>query len=100
MKRVISATEARVNFGKLMRRVAESGETYIIERSGKPTLAVLSISEYERLSGQQEGQSWQELVARARAAIKDDLGDQELPPPAAIIQQMREEREEQLLALR
>ena len=48
----------------------------------------------------QGDESWQELVARAREAIKDDLGDRKLPPPAEIIQQMREERDEQLLALR
>jgi prevent-host-death family protein len=36
MKRTVSATQARIHFGELMRRVVESQEPIIVERGGKP----------------------------------------------------------------
>ncbi len=47
----MSATEARVHFGELMRRVVEGQEPVIVERGGKPKVVVLSVAEYERLRG-------------------------------------------------
>ena len=50
MERTISATEARVKFGELMQRVADSGETVIVERDGVPRVAILSIDSYKPVS--------------------------------------------------
>ena len=36
MSTVVSATEARVHFGELLRRVAEGRETVFVERGGQP----------------------------------------------------------------
>ena len=41
MKRVISATEARIHFGALLRQVVDSGEAVIVQRDGKPVGAGL-----------------------------------------------------------
>ena len=50
MKKTVSATEARVHFGELLRAVAEEGATYVVERSGKPQAVVISAAEYDQLS--------------------------------------------------
>lgn len=44
----MSATEARVHFGEVLRRV-QNNETIIVERGGKPKAVILSIPEYEKL---------------------------------------------------
>ena len=100
MGRVVSATEARIHFGELMRQVVENQEPIIVERGGKSHVVVLSVDEYERLlRGQQQQEDWRELVAQARAQIRAELGERELPPSEEILRQIREERDAQLLAL-
>jgi prevent-host-death family protein len=102
MKRVVTATEARIRFGELIRRVAENRESVIVERGGKPQAVVLSVSEYERLlKGQQQDQNeWKALVDSARDQIRAELGDRKLMPPEEVVTKMREERDEQLIGLR
>jgi prevent-host-death family protein len=101
MERKMSATEARIHFGELMRWVVESQEPVIVERGGEPHVVVLSVDRYESLlAGQQERDSWRELVRQAREQIRAELGDRDLTPPEEVLRQMREERDAQLLALR
>jgi prevent-host-death family protein len=101
MKRTMSATDARIRFGELMRWVVEGKQPVIVERGGKPHVVVISVDEYERLvAGRQDGTTWQDLVRQARDQIATELGDRELPPPEDVIRQMREERDAQLLAVR
>ena len=100
MGRVVSATEARIHFGELMRQAVENHETIIVERGGKPHVVVISVEEYERLLKRQQQGDWKELVHGARAQIQADLGDRTLPRPEEILDQIREGRDEQLLAMR
>jgi len=65
----MSATEARVHFGWLLRRVAECGETVIVEHRGKPKVVFVSIPEYERLTGR----------SLAEAMAHDDAADSPRP---------------------
>ncbi len=98
MKRVISATEARVHFGEVMRRVVEDGTPVVVERGGRPQVVVLSVAEYERLmAGRKPLRDWLERADAVREMIRRELGDRKLPPPEDIIRQMREERDAQLL---
>jgi prevent-host-death family protein len=99
MEQTMTATDARVRFGELMRLVTERGERVIVERAGQPQVVILSIVEYERLKAQARREGWPELVRQAREQIRAELGDRELTPPEDIIRQMREERDAQLLAL-
>jgi len=93
MERVVSATEARIHFGELMRRITEDKETVIVQHSGKPHIVLLSEAEYRRLLAAQERRAdWKELVQRSREQIRAELGERELTPPEEIIRQMREER--------
>ena len=99
MRRVVSATEARIRFGELMRQVVENQEPVIVERGGKSHVVVISIAEYERLLRGQQAEDWKALVAQARAQIQAELGERKLPPPEEILRQIREERDAQLLAV-
>jgi len=98
MERVVSATEARIRFGELMKRAVEGQETIIVERGGKPHVVVLSVEEYQRLRKRQQQDEWKELVHGARAQIEADLGGRTMPPPQEMLEQAREGRDEQLLA--
>jgi prevent-host-death family protein len=101
MERKISATDARIRFGELMRRVVENQEPIVVERSGEPHVVVISVDQYERLmAAQEEHEDWRELVRQARAQVRADLGERELPPPEEVLREIREERDEQLTPLR
>jgi prevent-host-death family protein len=100
MGRVVSATEARIRFGELMRQAVEDHETIVVERGGKSHVVVISVEEYERLLKRQQQSDWKELVHRARAQIQAELGDRTLPYPEEILDQVREGRDEQLLRMR
>ena len=101
MQRKISATDARIHFGELMRQVEEDGQPIIVEHSGSPRVVVLSVAAYERLlAGQDAQEDWRELVDRAREQIRVDLGGRELTPPETVLREMREARDGQLVDLR
>lgn len=104
MERVVSATEARIRFGELMRRVVESKEPIIVERGGKPYVVVLSIEEYNRLQAAQSREAWRETleeVLQLGARIKARRGGHPLiPPPEEVIRELREERNAHLTGLR
>ncbi|HUW08485.1 MAG TPA: type II toxin-antitoxin system Phd/YefM family antitoxin [Anaerolineae bacterium] len=100
MGRVVSATEARIRFGELMRQAVENHETIVVERGGKSHVVVMSVEEYERLLKQQQQGDWNELVQGVRAKIRSELGDRTLPRPEEILDQVREGRDGQLLRMR
>ena len=101
MKRTMSATDARIHFGELMRRVVEQQEPVIVEHSGKPHVVIVSIEAYERLQAAAEArEDWRKLASQARAQVQADLGGRTLTPPEDVLRELREERDEQLTALR
>jgi len=103
MPRVVSATEARIRFGELMRRAVEEGEAVIVARGGKPYVAILPFSEYERLKEREKERGWEETVRKilaVGAAIKAARKGEPLPPPEEVIGGMRKERDERLAGMR
>ena len=99
MERRITATEARIHFGEVMRRVVEQGERVVVERDGRPQIVLLSIAEYEQLKEPGPREDWRKLVQQSRRQVRAELDGRDLPAPEEIIRQMREERDEQLLAM-
>ena len=101
MERTVSATQARVRFGELMQRVADSGETVIVERDGVPRVAILSIDSYKHLKGEESPwEQWEANLRRLHERLRAELGDSQLPSSVEIIRTMREERDAQLASLR
>jgi prevent-host-death family protein len=47
---VVTALDARSNFGKLLRRVEDEGRSLVIEKRGSPRAVLLSIKDYMRLA--------------------------------------------------
>jgi len=47
---VVTALDARSNFGKLLRRVEAEGRSLVIEKRGTPRAVLLSIKGYVRLA--------------------------------------------------
>lgn len=101
MERVVSATEARVHFGEVMRRVVETGQPVIVEKAGEPQVVMLAIQEYERLRAAPDDRGdWLSNALTVREYIERELAGKQLPAPEDIIREMREERSEHLYDLR
>ena len=99
MARRVSATEARIRFGELMRRAVEDKEAIIVERGGKPYVVLVSVNEYNRLKRGQADSGWEELLGEIRR-VRAPLVGRPLPPPEEVIRELREERGERLTDLR
>ena len=54
MLKRVSALKARQNLGQVMNEVALRGDDYIIERAGKPLVAVVSMEKYALLETQRQ----------------------------------------------
>ena len=96
MEQVIGATEARVHFGEVMRRVVETDTPVIVERNGKAQVVILSKPAYDQMRAGQGKPDWRELVKQSRERIRAELNGRSLPPPEEIIRQMREDRDAEL----
>ncbi len=98
MEKTISATEARIHFGELIRRVKEENQAYIVERGGEPYVVVLSAEEYERLTVARTGEEWNypmRLAEESRRRARAELQGRLLPPIEETVREMREERDAQ-----
>lgn len=54
MLKKISAIKARQNLGHVMNEVALKEDEYIVERAGKPLVAIIPIDQYQRLREEKE----------------------------------------------
>jgi prevent-host-death family protein len=70
MYKKISALKARQNLGQVMNEVALKGDDYIIERAGKPLVAVIPIEKYQSL--QQEIKEFFESLSKMRANLEEE----------------------------
>ena len=103
MSRTVSATEARVRFGEVMRRAVDGGEVVFVERGGRPAVVVLSVAAYEDLRRRGDLPAGRELVERARSVrvrCARELGGRALPAPEEVLREAREERNVGLSDLR
>lgn len=100
MSRTISATDARVHFGEVLRGVTEERATYFVERSGSPVAVVISVEEYEALRREREEPyvrpSWLEDVLRVGELWSESRNGKPLDVDR-LIEEGREERDAQLL---
>ena len=54
MLKKISALKARQNLGQIMNEVSIRGDDYVIERAGKPLVAIIAMEKYQRLQEDQD----------------------------------------------
>lgn len=100
MERTVTATQARVRFGEMMRRVVEDEEAIIVERGGEPQVVLISVEQYEQFKTRYAAEpSWEVMLDEVHQLLDRELGGRELPPAEEIVRQMREERDAHLQGL-
>lgn len=70
MSKKISALKVRQNLGQVMNEVALRGDEYIIERAGKPLVAIIPIEKYRAM--QVEVDAFYENLGEMGASTKDE----------------------------
>lgn len=70
MYKKISALKVRQNLGQVMNEVALRGDEYIIERAGKPLVAMIPIEKYRSL--QEDLDKVFESLDKIRTNVKDE----------------------------
>lgn len=91
MSRTMSATEARVHFGEVLRRV-ENNETITVERGGQPKAVIISIDQYTRLRDRQRtANEWEKHLTNTRERYLREARDVHYDVEGEL-RRMREER--------
>ncbi len=99
MDRVVSATQARIHFGQLLRQ-ARAGEVVLVEHAGKPAVVILAVEEYLKLKARQQ-QDWRQTLEKiVRLNAQRQASGCDLTAPTEILRELREERDDQLQRLR
>jgi len=76
MLKTISAMQARQSLGRVMNEVALKGDDYIIERDGKPIVAVVSLDKFSVLQ-KERGEAQQLLTDIRQKMAGADSGELE-----------------------
>jgi prevent-host-death family protein len=102
----INVADARKQFSELIASVAYTGKRVLVERRGKPMVAIVSIEDLKRLEELAEDKAairQQRMAALARAAaLRQELEKNGilLSDSVELINQLREERDHELSGLR
>ena len=93
MAHVVSATEARIHFGELMRKAQH--EIIIVERDGKAEVVILSMTAFDELKSATPFSSWRGILQEAHQRIREESSGRPIPAPEEILYQIREEHDEE-----
>lgn len=104
----MSVVEARRNFSEVMARVAYKGERVVVERRGRPMMALVSVEDLRRLEELEQDVAPArarrvtalEQAEAVRARIRAERNGVVLPSSTDILDQLKEERLHELLDLR
>ncbi|MBT9537833.1 MAG: type II toxin-antitoxin system Phd/YefM family antitoxin [Nitrospirae bacterium] len=72
MLKTISAIKVRQNLGQVMNEVALKDDEYIIERAGKPLVAIIPIEQYQGMK--KERKEFFQMVDEIQKGIKKAAG--------------------------
>ena len=81
MVKKLSALKARQNLGQVMNEVSLKGDDYIIERAGKPLVAIVSMEKYQILQGEREealrglGKVWGKMKGEKPEVIEKTIDE-------------------------
>ncbi len=105
MIRLVPASQAKNQFGEVIRRVYEDEETQIIERSGMPVAAIISMNDLERFMPEKikempevamsakRKRAWKELMAILSEPGSEKYSDEEVEADALrAVQEVRHGR--------
>ncbi len=81
--RTVTATDARVHFGEMLRIVKDLGGTVIVERAGEPEAAIISMDDLRELQRHKPGsiadpRTIGERFLAMREEILAEMGDRTL----------------------
>lgn len=85
---VVGAREARQRFADLLGRVGYGGEIAIVERSGKPMVALIPVELYERLVAEREARF--QVLDRIRSKLPEIPGEEAEKDVSQAIDALRE----------
>ena len=85
---VLGAREARQHFADLLGRVGYGGEVAIVERSGKPMVAVIPVELYEQLVAEREARF--QVLDRIRSRLPEIPGEEVEKDVSQAIDALRE----------
>lgn len=81
MLKKISAMKARQNLGQIMNEVSLRGDDYIIERAGKPLVAVVSMEKFQALQKDKDaamsslGQIWEKMKDESPKTVAKTINE-------------------------
>ncbi|MCX6030164.1 MAG: type II toxin-antitoxin system prevent-host-death family antitoxin [Chloroflexi bacterium] len=104
----MNVVAARRSFSDVMARVAYTGQRVVVERKGRPMMALISIEDLRRLeelereveSPRARREAALSLAAAARDRIRFERHGVPLPNSADTLDRLREERMHELTSLR
>jgi prevent-host-death family protein len=86
MLRVVPASQAKNNFGEMIRRVYEHDEIQVVERAGLPVVGIVSMSDLQRLYPEKvkelpqvAASAKRERAAKQMQAFLGQMGTTEVP---------------------
>jgi prevent-host-death family protein len=79
MLKTVSAIKVRQNLGQLMNEVSIKADEYIVERAGKPLVAIIPIEKYLNMKGNRDAffrlYSSLQMNADISNAVDDDISE-------------------------
>ncbi len=81
MLKKISAMKARQNLGQLLNEVSIRGDSYIIERAGKPLAALVDMESFQQLQGEQNSAAqlvrniWEKMKGTDAMEIQEAINE-------------------------
>ena len=85
---VVGAREARQRFADLLGRVGYGGEIAIVERSGKPMVALIPVELYQQLVAEREARF--QVLDRIRSKLPEIPGEEVEKDVSQAIDALRE----------
>lgn len=92
MARHIIAREARTHFAEITDQVRYTGEPVIVQKQGKPFVALVSLSDFETLDRLRREKAVAEFRSLAAAAAREVHGPE--PSEEEIVEAVKRTREE------
>lgn len=91
MEKIISALKARRNFGQLLEEVFHKGDSFIVERAGKPMAVVVPIEQY--MQWKEKREQFFAMIDEARQRNRDVPSEMIEAEVEKAVHQVREEKQ-------